>query len=145
MGKASANGGMPDHSMRVTVQTCQTSGCHAGATSFDVLGGQGTVKSALVELRGLLNTAGYLTRAEVAPYDALSPTEVADLNPDFKLDLTRPAVGLTADQAGSLYNYLIVARGSAMGVHNPAYTKELLYDAVFALKGSAPAAIPSRP
>lgn len=143
MGKSSANGEMPDHSMRVTVQTCQTAGCHAGATSFDVLGGQGTVRAALGELRVLLNDAGYLTRTEAAPYDALGPGDLADTN--FALDQTRPAVGLTADRAGALYDYLLVARGAALGVHNPAYTKQLIYDAVFALKGSAPAAIPARP
>ena len=143
MGKSPANGGMPDHSMRVTVQTCQTSGCHAGATSFDVLGGQGTVRAALSELRVLLNNAGYLTRSATAPYEALGPADLADTT--LALDLTRPAVGLTADQAGALYDYLLVARGSASGVHNPAYTKELIYDAVFALSGAAPAAIPSRP
>ena len=143
MGKSTANGGMPDHSMRVSLQTCQTAGCHAGATGFDVLGGQGTVRSALGELRGLLNDAGYLTRAAAAPYDALTAAQLADSN--LALDLTRPSVGLTADRAGALYDYLLVARGSASGVHNPAYTKELIYDAVFALKGSAPLAIPTRP
>jgi hypothetical protein len=138
-----ANGNMPDHSMRVKVATCQTAGCHAGATSFDVLGGQGTVKAALGELRGLLNDAGYLTRSTAAPYLALGPAELADKT--LTLDLTRPATGLTADQAGALYNYLLVARGAASGVHNPAYTKELIYDSVVALRGTAPAAIPDRP
>ncbi len=143
MGDSAANGGFPDHSMRVTLKTCQTAGCHVGATTFDVLGGQGTVRAALGELRGLLNGAGYLTRSRSAPYDALGAADLADTN--LALDLTRPTPGLTADQAGALYDYLLVARGSASGVHNPAYTKELIYDAVFALKGAAPAAIPTRP
>ena len=143
MGKSQANGGMPDHSMRVTLQTCQNAGCHVGTTSFDVLGGQGTVKAALAELRGLLNVAGYLTRSEAAPYLELSPAELADTH--FELDKTRPATGLTAVRAGAVYNYLLVARGSALGVHNPAYTQELLFDAVFEFKAAAPAAIPVRP
>jgi hypothetical protein len=143
MGKAPENGGMPDHSMRVSVKTCQTAGCHVGATTFDVLGGQGTVRAALGELRGLLNDAGYLTRTEAAPYDALGADALADTS--FELDHARPAAGLTADQAGALYDYLLVARGSASGAHNPAYTKQLIFDAVFVLKGAAPAAIPSRP
>ena len=63
----------------------------------------------------------------------------------MKLDLARIATGLTADQAGALYDYFLVARGAASGVHNPAYTKQLIYDAVFALKGAAPNAIPARP
>ena len=101
------------------------------------------MRSALSELRVLLNDAGYLTRSEKAPYAVLSPTELEDTQ--FALDSTRPSVGLTALQAGALYDYLLVARGSALGVHNPAYTLELLYDAVFVFKGAAPAAIPSRP
>ena len=28
---------------------------------------------------------------------------------------------LTQDQAGALYNYILVARGGAYGVHNPKY------------------------
>jgi hypothetical protein len=143
MGKSAANGGMPDHSMRVTLATCQNAGCHVGATTFDVLGGQGTVRAALQELRVLLNDAGFLTRGEAAPYEALSAAELADTH--FELDSTRPAAGLTADQAGALYDYLLVARGSASGVHNPAYTKELIFDSVFVFKGAAPAAIPVRP
>jgi hypothetical protein len=140
MGKNPANGNMPDHSMRVTLQTCQNAGCHVGTTTFDVLGGQGTVKAALKELRGLLNTAGYISRTAGA---SLTPAELAD--EEFALDKAKVANGLTADQAGTVYNYFIIARGSAFGAHNPAYTKELLFDSIFALKGSAPAAIPTRP
>lgn len=143
MAASAANGGMPDHSMRVKIETCQSAGCHAGATSFDVLGGQGTVSAALGELRGLLNNAGYLTRDTAAPYGSLDAAALADT--DFDLDQTRPTTGLSGDEAGALYDYLLVARGAASGVHNPAYTKELLYDAVFFMKGSPPAAIPVRP
>ena len=143
MPKSAANGNKPDHSMRVKLETCQAAGCHVGATSFDVLGGQGTVRAALSELRVLLNDAGLLTRSLAAPYDALLQAELADTH--FELDKSRPINGLTADQAGALYNYLLVARGSAAGVHNPAYTKELIFDSVFVFKGAAPAAIPARP
>ena len=143
MPKTAENTGYPDHSMKVKVATCQTAGCHAGVTSFDVLGGQSTVQAALGELRDLLNTAGYLTRGTATPYPALSPTDLADL--DLTLDQARPTTGLTADQAGALYDYFLVVRGAASGVHNPFYTKELVYDAVFSLKGAAPAAIPARP
>ena len=55
------------------------------------------------------------------------------------------AMGVSADIAGALYNYLILARGAAGGVHNPVYVRELIYDSVFALTGKAPATIPSRP
>jgi len=143
MGKSPANGGVPDHSMRVTIQSCQAVGCHVGATSFDMVGGQGNIRSALQELRVFLNDAGFLTRSETFPYEALPVAVLADKN--YELDKSRPANGLTAPQAGALYNYLLVARGSASGVHNPAYTKQLLFDAVFLFKNAAPDAIPSRP
>ena len=143
MAPVAENGGMPDHSMQVSLKTCQTAGCHVDATSFDVLGGQSTVNSAMGELRLLLNTAGWLTRSAAAPYLALQPADLADT--DLTLDLTRPATGLTAAQAGALYNYLLVAHGAASSVHNPAYTRELVYDSIFAMKGAAPSAIPVRP
>ena len=39
---------------------------------------------------------------------------------------------LTQDQAGALYNYLLVARGGAYGVHNPKYIGEILFDSATA-------------
>jgi hypothetical protein len=145
MGKSAANGDMPDHSMRPRIETCQTAGCHVGQTSFDVAGGQGQVRAGLQELRVQLNNAGLLTRSAAAPYLPLQPAELADKS--YELDLTLPTqVGspnLTADQAGALYNYLLVARGSAAGVHNPVYTKELLFDAISVYK--VPVAIATRP
>ena len=52
---------------------------------------------------------------------------------------------LTQDQAGALYNYILVARGGAYGVHNPKYIAQLLYDSYFALTGLPLAAFPARP
>ena len=43
---------------------------------------------------------------------------------------------LTQDQAGALYNYILVARGGASGVHNPKYIAQLLYDSYLAVSGS---------
>ena len=40
---------------------------------------------------------------------------------------------LTQDQAGALYNYILVARGGAYGVHNPKYVGEILFDSATAL------------
>ena len=45
-------------------------------------------------------------------------------------------LSLTQDQAGALYNYILVARGGAYGVHNPKYIAQLLYDSYIALTGS---------
>ena len=53
--------------------------------------------------------------------------------------------GLTGDQAGAVYNYLILARGSAGGVHNPLYVRELIFDSVKAITGAAPVTLPTRP
>jgi hypothetical protein len=53
--------------------------------------------------------------------------------------------GVTADLAGALYNYLLLARGSAGGIHNPIYSRELIFDSVKAITGNPPASIPVRP
>jgi hypothetical protein len=135
------NGGTPNHSFYAQISACQS--CHAGATNFDITGGQGQIKAAMFELQKALNNAGYLTRFTAAPYGALQPSELAD--GAFDLDQTRPGAGadggatvLTADQAGALYNYLIVARGGALGVHNPKYVKQLIFDSYFAVTGQPP-------
>ena len=52
---------------------------------------------------------------------------------------------LTQDQAGALYNYILVARGGAYGVHNPKYIAQILYDSYNALTGLPLAAFPQRP
>jgi hypothetical protein len=46
---------------------------------------------------------------------------------------------------GALYNYLLLARGSGGGAHNPIYVRQLIYDSVLELTGSAPATVPIRP
>ena len=72
-----------------------------------------------------------------------NPVELTDAH--FELDKTRPGGGpdggishLTPDQAGAVYNYIIVARGGALGVHNPKYTKQLIFDSYVAIKGLPP-------
>jgi hypothetical protein len=131
-----------NHSFYPQLSAC-TPSCHTGATSFDVNGGEGGIKLALFELQKVLNEAGYLTRGTVAPYPQLQPKELTDGH--FELDKTRPGGGpdggtahLTADQAGALYNYLVVARGGAFGVHNPKYVKQLIFDSYFAIKSLPP-------
>jgi hypothetical protein len=141
MPNVASNSGAPNHSFYPQVSACQT--CHAGTRTFDVNGGQAAVDLTLAELEGALNDAGYITRSESAPYAALSASELAD--GQFKLDAPRPNGApdggtpvLTQDQAGALYNYLIVARGSARGVHNPKYVRQLLYDSFVAITGQPP-------
>lgn len=137
------NGNTPNHSFYAQISTCTASSCHTSAPNFDVDGGQSTVRAGLFLLQKALNNAGYLTRDAAGPYGALSSAALADSH--FELDRTRAGGGdgggpsvLTADQAGALYNYLIVARGSGLGVHNPKYTKQLIYDSYVAVVGSAP-------
>jgi hypothetical protein len=136
MPSVSTNGNTANHSFYAQLSACN--GCHAGAKSFDVAGGQSTVKAALFELQRALNDAGMLTRATAAPYDPLSAAELAD--GAFATDTSRPnpSVTLTADQAGALYNYFIVTRGGALGVHNPTYVKQIVFDSFVAIKGTAP-------
>jgi hypothetical protein len=139
------NADIGNHSFYPQLSSCQKAGCHANAKSFDVIGGQSLVKAGLQELRAELNARGWLTRSSGAPYAVLSPSELEDES--FKEDIVRPgATGLTADEAGALYNYLLMARGSGMGVHNPHYVRQLLHDSYSALSGGEPpATIPVRP
>lgn len=144
MPESSLNQGVGNHSFAPQLSACTKGGCHASATSFDVIGGQTAMKESLRQLRKALNDLGWLTRASAAPFDALTATQVGDAN--FAEDGSRPGVtGLTADQAGALYNYLLIARGGAGGIHNPVYVRQLIFDSYFALAGVAPSTIPVRP
>jgi hypothetical protein len=104
------------------------------------------VQGELTDLERALNNLGWLTRAASAPYTPLTDPDggggtVGDGN--WATDQPTPGYSLTGDQAGALYNYILVARGGAYGVHNPLYEKELLYDSYVAVTGSAPPTFPS--
>jgi hypothetical protein len=136
------NANVPDHTFNPQLSTCGASSCHAPApTSFDVSGGEAIIKSALTDLERAMNNLGWLTRSSSAPYASLSDAdggtgEVGDGNWDQ--DDPMPGVTLTAAQAGAMYNYILVARGGAYGVHNPLYEKQLMYDSYTAVTGSPP-------
>ncbi len=118
-----------DHSFYPQLQVCTT--CHAGAKSFDVSGGQTYIKQSLQKLRVLLNTDGLLTR------DGTNPLNSTDLNDqNWNQDNALPKSGVSADHAGALYNYFLIARASGYGVHNPNYAKDLLFDSVAKMGGS---------
>jgi hypothetical protein len=130
------NSNVPDHSFAPQLSACL--GCHAGATSFDMNGFETDVQDALTEMETWLNTAGLLTRAAAAPYLPLTSAQLGDGN--WGQDQPVPGGSLeagllTQDQAGAIYNYILVARGGAYGVHNPKYIGEILYDSYFALSG----------
>lgn len=141
------NGNFPDHSFYPQLAVCTK--CHALAKNFDVGGamtafaGKTTVTPAFTsymgQLQSLLNTAGVLTRSD--PSGGLTAAELGDGN--WALDQGRSKPGVSADVAGALYNYMLLARGSAESVHNPTYSKQLVYDSIVAL-GSTPTGL-SRP
>jgi hypothetical protein len=146
MAPVATNGNVPDHTMKPTVKTCTgTAGCHSQytGTTFDILGGQTSVKKALFELQRILNDAGLLTRSATAPYVAIDEAELVD--GQFHLDKVRPGLTVDGPTAGILYNYLLIARGKDMGAHNPRYTKQLLFDAIEKLTGAAPTSGLTRP
>ena len=72
MPPVATNANVGNHSFYPQLSTCQHAGCHANATSFDVGGGQSAMKGGIQELRVALNNAGWLTRSEAAPYEALT-------------------------------------------------------------------------
>jgi hypothetical protein len=97
------------------------------------------MKNSIQELRELLNSAplNLLTRSTSAPYVELSQEELDDEH--FAEDEPRPTTGLTPAQLGALYNYLLIARGSAGGIHNPRYVRQLIYDSYTAVSvGNVP-------
>jgi hypothetical protein len=143
MGSVEANAGIGDHSFAPALSTCKSAGCHVKATSFDVIGGQSDMKSSLRELRKALNDAGWLTRSEAAPFEKLTDAQIDDDN--FAEDSPRAASGLTGEQAGAVYNYLLIARGGAGGIHNPLYVRQLIYDSYFEIKKAAPPGLDPRP
>jgi hypothetical protein len=146
MAPVEGNDNVPDHTMKPSLKTCTTgAGCHSQYTgkTFDVLGGQTTVKKALFELQAALNAKGWITRSEVAPYPVLADEELGD--GQFNHDLAKPGNALTPAEQGALYNYLVIARGKDFGAHNPRYTKQVLYDTIEVVKGSPPTSGLNRP
>jgi hypothetical protein len=146
MANVAENAGVPDHSFNPTLSACKQ--CHATATTFDVNGFQSQVEAAMTEIETWLNAQGLLTRAAAPPYAPLAASQLGDGN--WNLDQPVPGASLdagllTQDQAGALYDYILVARGGASGVHNPKYIGELLYDSYFALTGLPLATFPQRP
>jgi hypothetical protein len=137
MVSVAANSNVADHSFQPQVSACV--GCHAGVTNFNVNGFETDVKSALTEMETWLNDEGLLTRAAAAPYVPLTTAELGDGNWAEDQPVPGGTVDgggvLTQDQAGAIYNYILVARGGAYGVHNPKYIGELLYDSYLALTG----------
>lgn len=124
-----AIGGIGDHSFYAQIETCHD--CHQDTPTFDVIGGQTKVANGLQRLRETLNGLELLTRDGTNVLDEAQLEEQSDFGHDEPL----PQMAIPADVAGALYNYLIVARGSALGVHNPRYVGQLIYDSIEAAGG----------
>jgi hypothetical protein len=127
-----ANMGIGNHSFYAQTSACAS--CHGTLSNFDVNAAQSNTKVRLRALRTELNAQNMLSR------DGLVPLTQAQLDDDdFALDKALPSSvhspnnALPADVAGALYNYFVVARGSALSVHNPKYTAQLLFDSLTAL------------
>jgi hypothetical protein len=145
-----ANQNVADHSFNPKLSVCL--GCHLGATSFDINGGETLNQTEMFELEADLNSAGFLTRSAAAPYLPLTAANLVD--GQFATDSPRTGGGaldggaailLTASQAGALYNYELIAKGGGNGVHNPKYTQQLIFDSIFALTNNPPLSLPVRP
>ena len=128
MPSVGSNQNVGDHSFYPQLSACKT--CHAGATSFNILNAQTRTTKGLQVLRGTLNARNLLSRDGLGPLDAAA---LADVH--FEEDKALTASNVPADTAGALYNYLLIARGGALGVHNASYTSQLIYDSVKALGG----------
>lgn len=128
MPSIASNMNIGDHSFHPRLSACTD--CHSNPQSFDVLGGQTKIKGYLQKLRAALNTAGLLSRDGTNALDATALSDEA-----FASDQGRSKTGVSPELAGALYNYFIVARGSALGVHNPPYVAQLLYDSIQAAGG----------
>jgi hypothetical protein len=138
MAPVADNSSVPDHSFNPSLSVCVS--CHAGTTTFDINGFETQIQAMLTAIETYLNTQGVLTRASAAPYTPLTTAQLGDGN--WALDQPVPGATLdggllTQDQAGALYNYIVIARGGAYGVHNPLYIGQLIYDSYHALTGTS--------
>lgn len=123
------NMGVGDHSFRPRIEACKD--CHKTATNFNILDSQSRTTTGLQHLRKALNDAGLLSKDGINAIDA--PTLASDK--DFAHDVALKKNAVPASLAGALYNYFLIARGGALGVHNASYTSQLLYDSVEAASG----------
>jgi Cytochrome c552 len=126
------NSGVPDHSFNPQLSACL--GCHAGTTTFNINSFQSDVQSAMNQFETYFQNM--LTRSATAPYTPLLMTQIGDGNWANDLPIPGSTIGgalMTEAQAGALYNYLLIARGSGYGVHNPKYVAQLLEDSYAAL------------
>jgi hypothetical protein len=110
-----------NHMLTASEDSCQV--CHAEADGFDIDGVQTEVEELIVELEGLLVDKGLLAVAPHEPWHE-GPPEV------------HPVVGKYPEaEAGALWNYIMIqVEDGSKGVHNPAFTIDLLEASIAALQ-----------
>jgi hypothetical protein len=129
MPPASIGNPYPNHSFKAKIKACNN--CHNNEVEdFNYRNIQTNTKKLLTELQLLLNNLGVLTRGGNG-----NPILVeGELGGNFDLDKSRPGVELSKNEAGVLYNYFLVVRGGAYGIHNPQYVTCLLKYGISYLK-----------
>lgn len=94
-----------NHEFTPKLEACNE--CHDQITDFDFDGTQTEIDGDLAALKGKLVTAGLLSSGG------------------------SPVVGnYPIDQAGALYNYILIEEDRSEGVHNPAYVRALLKNSI---------------
>jgi hypothetical protein len=97
--------GTGGHTWMVGIESCTS--CHTGATDFDVNGKKTAIEGLINDLKTALITAGLL--------DA----EGHEVEGTYE-----------ADEAGALWNYLLIVSDASSGIHNPAYATALLNNSI---------------
>jgi hypothetical protein len=108
-----------NHTYLPEVERCQA--CHADAENFDINGVQTEIGAMLEEVKALLIGSGIMA---------------ADYTDDAgELQQGRSIPGVYPEAvAAAMWNYKLVVYDQSMGVHNSAYTKALLQQALDALR-----------
>jgi formate-dependent nitrite reductase cytochrome c552 subunit len=101
-----------NHTYQPVVERCQA--CHDGAEDFDVNGVQTDVKAMVDELTNIF-------------------VQKDMIDPETSLWVNTPMT-VTESVASAMWNYKLVVEDQSMGVHNSAYTKALLQQALDAMK-----------
>jgi hypothetical protein len=120
-----------NHTYAPVVARCQA--CHADLKNFDNKGVQTEIKAMLEELRVLFVEKNLMNPDEVANPSHLwgiyDPATKKWSSPSATAPLTVPEA-----VANAMWNYKFVTYDKSLGVHNSAYTKALLQQALDALK-----------
>jgi hypothetical protein len=102
------------HTYEPEVARCQS--CHADAKNFDMNGTQTEIKAMVDELTTIFTSKGMVNEDGTWKTSADAPLSVSE------------------DVANAMWNYNFVVEDNSMGVHNAAYAKALLQQALDVMK-----------